>query len=379
MFRLFPKEQTTSSPHKSYTADVWSYSRLTSFERCQRSFYHKYVEGRPTPSSAPMMTGKIFHLAIQLMITEGYSPDEAISYAVYQEGELPHGEKQTFIEWMLYRVYDILPKDSYVDVTSELHLEVKTAKGLVQGYLDIIIDDPRTNTTEIWDFKTGWTTTKAEKSRQLKVYAYLFHQMRRGMVGKNFIGKLIFPRIKEEKEMISSLVITQDDMTEAKEWLEDTITTIEMKNALNRLDWEKTKERSNCQTCPFVSLCAGDYIHDLPSDGIPKDSLEAELIGSFILEQEQVLRNLKSGLKKWVKAEGNITVGNGQWFMNESVPKPKVDVEKLAIYAKNYDLNLMEVIKPDTQSVEKWLKEDENGDLEAIVTWTKPRETLTFK
>ncbi|NEU30601.1 hypothetical protein GN156_07360 [bacterium LRH843] len=132
------------------------------------------------------------------------------------------------------------------------------------------------------------------------------------------------------------------------------------------------KHGATCETCPFVALCTTDFVHGLPSDGKPKNGEEAGKIGEFLIEQDLVLKNLKKGLKEWVKKNGDISIGDGAWSIKKSTPSPKVEsIKKLEIYANNYDLDFTD---PSAAVIMKWLETDENGDLEAIFEWTKPRE-----
>lgn len=84
---------------------IYSYSRLTMFNDCQRMFWHKYIEGRPYSSNTPMKIGKIFHSAISHVITEGYSPEEAVFMAIEEEGGLPEGERDFYLIAMVKRAY----------------------------------------------------------------------------------------------------------------------------------------------------------------------------------------------------------------------------------------------------------------------------------
>ncbi len=368
---------TISPSSVSTQLKKWSYSRLSMFEQCERQFFHKYVEKRPFPASTPMVNGKIFHKGIELMLSQGYTPDEALSYAIEESGGLPEGEQEYLQLTMLDRALKRIPEREHAEMTSELHLEIETPKGLIQGFVDIVIDDPATDTTEILDFKTSWVSYAADTSRQLALYAWLFREMRGGLVGGNFKGKLIFPRLWDED---TEVVFTEQAMEDAKNWAFSVIDKISERNPSSKEAWRFTEDRSKCDYCPYVALCAGDTVEGLPADGTPKNEAEAEMIGEYILFQENVIKNMKAGLKKWVKESNPVTVGNGHWILVKSDPNPKCDdLKKLRIYAERNGLEMEQAIKPDPKILKEWLKGDESGDLEAIITWTSSRENFKYE
>src|SRR5690554_4557723 len=187
---------TATIAKKSMT---YSYSRLALFERCERAFYHKYVEERPDPSGAPAIIGKIFHYAMELVINEGYDPEDAVYASIYIHNGLPEGEVADSLIYMVNRTYNRLLQyqDEFADIITELHLVVETEHGKLQGYLDLVVDNPVTDELTIADYKTTWQPFSAEESQQLKLYAWMYKQMRGGYVASTYRGKLIFPRRSE--------------------------------------------------------------------------------------------------------------------------------------------------------------------------------------
>jgi hypothetical protein len=302
-----PTATATLSP----TRTIYSYSRLSMFSDCHRQFYHKYVDRRPYPPNTPMVVGKVFHAAIEKVLAQGYSPDEAVFFAIAEANGLPQGERDYFIMSMVKRAYQRFKdvQNDYLDISSELHLVVETEAGLIQLFLDVVIDNPMVDELMIWDFKTSWHPFSAEDSKQLALYAYLFKTMRNGMVPTNYHGKLIFPRLKEDSD--THVVFTEEKLESARLWAVEAIWEIEKRDPDNIQDWEMTGDQKKCEFCPYVSLCAGGLFHGLPGDGTPKDADEAALIGQFILTQEMALKRMKEGIKKFSKKTGQPIVLNG--------------------------------------------------------------------
>lgn len=364
---------------KVHKMNKYSYSRLSMFEGCERQFFHKYIEGRPYPSNAPMKLGKIFHRAIESVIVEGYSPEEAAYYAAYEEGGLPENEKMSILLAMLYKAYRRIPDDEYLNVSSETHMEAELENGaILQGFVDVVIDDPSSDTIEIWDFKTSWRSTIAEDSKQLALYGWLFKTMRGGIVAENFRGRLVFPRLKQEEG--DSVVEFQDThIEEATTWAVDLIEKIESKDLLNMSDWNQAKDKSKCEYCPFATLCSSGFIASLPSDGVPATVDEAERIGAFILSQEQTIKKMKEGLKQYAKEHDGVMIGTGKFDFIESDPNPKIeDVQSLIDFAVKHELDINTVLKPDSNTLKDWVKGDTTGELKSKISWTKPRKTFRF-
>lgn len=358
---------------------TYSFSRLSTFERCERSFYHKYIEFRPEPSGMPAIVGKIFHLAMELVINEGYTPDDAVDYAIYGEAGLPQGETVDNLVYMVkrtfYRVQQL--NTDYADVLSELHLEVDIGDGRkLQGFLDILIDDPASDEVSITDFKTSWQPFSAEESKQLKLYAWMFKQMRGGFVADTFKGILIFPRRAEFAD--SEVIFTDEEMEEAYQWAVDTIDKIESKNQYNIDEWKMTTDRSICNYCPRTTLCSGGFKDGLPGDGIPKDDLEALAIGEYIRMEELAIKRMKDGLRKYATDNGPVSVQGGRWDFSQSEPSPKVPVSVVKQYAEEHDLDLEKVFKTDNTTLKKWIEEDSTGYLDSQAKWTNPRKSFKF-
>ncbi|MED3554122.1 PD-(D/E)XK nuclease family protein [Cytobacillus praedii] len=370
-----PQKESKVLPKAGLLKQKWSYSRLSMFEECPRQFYYKYILELPYPSAYPMRIGKIFHTAIDLMVKEGYSPHEALYYSIGVNNGLPDGEKTSFLIYMLKNAYSRIPNLEYAEISSEVHLEVKTTKGIVHGYIDLIIDDPSQDLIELWDYKTSWHAFSAENHRQLPLYGWMYQQLK--YAGSEFRGRLIFPRLDAEKDTVVDL--TTDKITEARNWLVTTINQIESKDPDVLEDWEMCKDRTKCDYCPFVSRCAGVLVIGLPSTGEPTSMDEAKKIGAFILAQETTLKTMKNGLKKWVEENEPVKIGSGRWVNHISEAKPKCeDVEALVDYAIRYGLDMKEVFSAKSATLEKWLQQDETGELNQLISYSKGRKSFSF-
>jgi RecB family exonuclease len=358
---------------------IYSYSRLSLFEDCERAFFHKYIEGRPEPSGLPAIVGKIFHSAMEKVINEGYTPEEAVYFAVYEQNGLPEGEKISFLIAMVNRAFYRIQRlnDEYSDLLSELHLVVEVDGGRkLQGYLDIVIDDPANDEVSINDFKTSWQPFSAEDSKQLKLYAWMFEKMRGGFVAGTYKGRLIFPRCGDDAE--SEVVFTREEMDQAYQWANNTMDRIESKDPTSLEDWRMTTNRSKCEYCSRSTLCSGGFLEGLPGDGIPKDDVEASMIGDYVRMQELAIKRMKDGLKQHAKDSGPINVSGGRWDFVQSEPTPKISFPVLQQFAEDHQLDVEEVVTTDSKILKKWIEGDSTGFLKAQAAWTTPRSTFKF-
>ncbi|MGM8216846.1 PD-(D/E)XK nuclease family protein [Bacillaceae bacterium W0354] len=357
---------------------TYSYSRLALFDRCERAFYHKYVEERPDPSGAPAIIGKIFHYAMELVVNEGYEPEDAVYASIYVHNGLPEGEIADSLIYMVNRTYTRLLdyQDEFADVTTELHLFVETEHGKLQGYLDLVVDNPALDELTIADYKTTWQPFSAEESQQLKLYGWMYKQMRGGYVSSNYKGKLIFPRRSEFAD--SDVLFSDEELEAAYRWAVDIMSQIESKDIHNMDEWEMTNERKKCEYCPYIGLCSSGFVNGLPSDGEPKDDLEAQAIGEYVRVQELAIKKMKDGLKNYAKDKGDITLRGGKWTFAKSDPSPKAPVELIKNYAEEHGFDLEEAFSVNTKTLKKWIEEDSTGTLSSSVKWSNPRTTFRF-
>lgn len=363
----------TETPKPKLKEHVWSYSRLSTFERCERSFFHKYIENRPTPPNMPMIMGKILHQAIEWVINKGYDPSDAVRFAIYEAGGLPEGEKYSTLLHMIQNAIFRIPQD--VDVQSEVHLVLNTTLGKVQGIIDLLIDNPASDVVEIWDYKSGWQDQEANTSKQLALYAWILSELRGTAMSGEFIGRIVMPRINSE----TGVEITPEIIDSAKKWFVRLVHAITSKSE-NIEDWAITKDKKNCEHCPFVGLCASG-IHELgfPSSGELTSFEDATVMGEYVLMQEAYIKSLKKGLKTFVENNVPIPIGENSWHIQSSTPSPKVeDMAELMSFAIENGLDITQVVKATPDKVQEWLDQDDTGRLEQLIQWTSVRKTLKF-
>lgn len=342
-----------------------------------RQGYYMYKENRPSPSGLPAIVGKIFHQSIHYVVHHGYDPEIATYASVYEHNGLPEGENMAYMIQLTERAYDrVLDMQSeYAELTSELHVLVEIAPGIeVQAYLDIIVDDPSADELIISDFKTSWVSYAANKTHQLRLYGLLF-KILRGYVPSVFKGKLIFPRLSKEEDQ--EIVFTDEMLEETRQWALNVIKAIEEAGS----DIHKhpmTTNKRNCELCPYVNLCASDYLEHIPAAGLPSDHIEAELIGEYLVLQELTLKRMKEGLKEYVKGTDAVATTKGTWEFKSSEPSPKIDIQALKGYADLHHIDFLKLVNIDSKKLKELIENDATGELQGLVKYTNPRQTFVF-
>lgn len=367
-------EDTSTSTLVKQEQPKWSYSKLSLFERCQRQYFHKYIEDLPIPASIPMKTGRILHRSLEWVLKDGYEPSEAVRFAIYEEG-MPGNENFYSLLQMVENALYHVPA-APTEIETEIYIYLYTTLGLVRGYVDLLVEDPFEDALEIWDYKSGWQENEASESKQLSFYAWIISELRGAALPSRIIGKLLFPRINK----INLVEFTADDLENARNWFIRTVHMINSKSTKIVEEWELSSDKKHCDTCPFVGRCAsGLSDRAFPFSGEFALVEEAERAGEWILHQEALIKKLKSGLKKYVEEHEPVSVGKKSWFIQSSTPKPKViDVRELMEFADMKDLEVADVLNADSEKIQKWLDEDDSGKLEQLVEWTSVRKTLTY-
>lgn len=362
---------------------VYSYSRLNTFAECPRAFYHKYMEGRPTPGGVPAKIGKIFHFAMRLIFGEGYTPGEAVYASILEERGLPQGEKPYKIvrmaESAYFRVEALLHNDES-DILTEQHIVQTITDGKeqreFQAYLDIVIDNPGLDQLILCDFKTSWQPFLARDSIQLAIYAHLFKQMRCGITASDFRGRLIFPRCKTIED--NDVTFAPEFVERGVKWAFDQIYAIEARDPKVMAEWEM-KPGKGCDYCPFIGLCSSGLVENLPVSGEPKNMEEAKAIGQYLFLQDQTIKRMKKALKAFATRRNTyIPIKGGAWENSVGTSNPKVPISILLQYAKEHGKDPAEVLSGDNTKVAEWIKEDKTGFLAANTSYSKPKSTFKF-
>lgn len=351
---------------------VWSYSRLSTFERCARLFWYLYIEKRPTPVTVPLKVGKILAQTMEWVLSYGYSTEDAIRFALYEYDGIPDSETFGSLYRMLENALYFVPKND--NIYTEYKLSISTAQGMIQGFIDILEDDLLNDQVFLNDFKSSWVASEAEDSIQLKVYGWLFKELRGTAFTGDMYGRLIYPRINKMTEF----QFEEKDFMEARTWF-ITQTEAILSKPLEKEEWERTSDKSKCEHCAFAGLCASEFTGKFPNSGLFANKEEVVAAGEFILHMEALIKQLKKKLKEKVKKDGPIQIGNDHWYMDTSPSKPKViDTKQWLSFIEESGLDVADYLLADPSKIDEILVADEEGKAEQLIEWSTPRKTLKF-
>lgn len=351
---------------------TWSYSRLSAYERCARLFWYQYIEKRPTPVTVPLKVGKILAQTMEWVLAYGYSTEDAIRFALYEYDGLPDSETFGSLYRMLENALYFVPDND--NIYTEYKLSITTTQGMIQGFIDILEDDLLNDQVYLNDFKSSWVASEAEDSIQLKVYGWLFKELRGSAFTGEMFGRLIYPRINK----VTEFQFKNEDFIEAKQWFMKQTEAI-LSKPLEKEQWERTSDKRKCEHCPFAGLCASEFTGKFPNSGAFANKEEVVAAGEFILHTEALIKQLKKKLKEVVEKEGNVEIGDGHWYLESSTPKPKViDTKQWMNYIEEIGLDISDYLIADPNKIEEILVADEEGVAEQLIEWTKPRKTFKF-
>lgn len=190
-----------------------SYSSISSYLLCGRSWRYKYIDKVPTLPTPNLILGSAFHDAVEELLSSGEdkAPEsefenaftaqlEKNGDAINWQGETPESVKEDGLRLfkskaILDGIKTIKPKfdDAGAMLERKVTLSVPNVPVPVIGYIDIILDDSTPA-----DFKTAarkWTDDQAQKSLQSLFYLAALHQ-----AGENINWKfehIVFVKTKE--------------------------------------------------------------------------------------------------------------------------------------------------------------------------------------
>lgn len=302
---------------------IYSFSRLSLYERCPYAFYLRYIEKREESYNEPLALGSAVHKAIQ-EILGGLSESDAL-LSGWTEIDFfpinPEEYKKLVNKAPVTQGYGL---ESNVSV--EEHFKVPLSDDsnapVIQGYIDLI--EKPFGTILFTDWKTNRIMYEPMDTMQLPLYAWALQQT----YGIDSItGQFHFLRfnIKNKK----TKTFTQNEMETARSWAEDLAIDIEKK--LDRLDENNTdiNERlfpstpsAHCRFCSFARECFQNQTGEsIMMEEIEKiQSMEDAIdLANEIERTEAAVRQMKQQLRAFSKNNGPIETDDLVWDLYPSV------------------------------------------------------------
>jgi hypothetical protein len=229
---------------------IFSFSRLSMFEKCPFRFHCKYVLEMEEGTTKPLALGKAVHKAIESMIA-GSDLEEAVLdgwIEAEMHNEVTHDEISGLV-----KNAPIYASIGEVETHFTLPLSGEPNAPLIQGYIDLIQGD------KIIDWKTNWKPYAIEATKQLALYAWAFMSLKERSFVHGNLYFLRFPYMTERK--IYNRVINQIEADQARQWALKLGLEVEERIAFceafpeEKLSFFPSTPSTECKHCPFALEC----------------------------------------------------------------------------------------------------------------------------
>lgn len=264
---------------------MYSNSRLETFEQCPRKYKFRYVDNLRTDSEGiEAFVGKRVHETLEklyrdLKLTKLNSLEDVLAFYENAWEKNWHGKVTVVRQGLTPGHYFALgrqclndyykrhtPFDQGKTLGLEERIEMKLKDGdktySVQGYIDRLTWNPKTETYEIHDYKTGGsvpTQEKADQDRQLALYQ--LGLMQRWPDAKQI--KLVWHYLATDKELTSSR--SSADLKTLEQEVIELIHRIEQESLSGRWD---VRVSQLCDWCEYKPICPA-FKHPLAMESLP--------------------------------------------------------------------------------------------------------------
>ncbi|QQG39968.1 MAG: PD-(D/E)XK nuclease family protein [Candidatus Aenigmatarchaeota archaeon] len=329
---------------------LYSHSRLATFEQCPLKFKFHYIDGLEPPDEEQTIEaflGDLVHRTLEklykdMKFQKTNTLEDVLAYYHGLWEKEWNSEirivKKDYKEENYKKMGDVFIRAYYArhepfNHTKTLGLEHRIVIALdggyqLQGYIDRLSYDPKTDTYEVHDYKTASNLPMNEQlvaDRQLALYSIAVREAYR----TNRV-KLIWHFLAFDKDMV--IEKTADEIEELKK---DTI------HLIKRVEQEKEfkpKVSALCDYCEFRSICP-EWKHlykveDLPPKEYTQDR-GVQLVNAYVELQDKAktstaeLEEVKAALTDFAKHEGiSAVAGSGHRVRIVTYPDIKIPKEK---------------------------------------------------
>ena len=377
---------------------TWSSSRLQLWDLCPARWFAKYVLQEPDPTSPPAAFGLAVHEALERIVpivaTRQFGPvrDRAASHwsppllglinRIVTDQLIAHKPLTDPVGDMPAAINAV--ENALKGLSLAPRLEVEhvlvgrlTEVDRVQGRLDLTMVYP--DHLVVRDWKTGRIPYPIGSSAQLSIY---------GLLAARTWGKPITVELQwlRHSSDVDAMVVTEDTMRGAKDWLLDRVATVraalaayEMSDSADQSAFV-ARPGSHCAYCPVAARCPVSALpepaclENTPttlnptlelSNSVPPEILDK---AAKILVLERQATDLKSELRAWYAEHHQpIPVGDGAFKEISSQKLVVEDVTELLTSLSTAGYGPEDVMTINKASFEKWQKRALKAGLNDLV------------
>ena len=255
----------------------YSYSKLSTFEQCQRQYYYTYIAKHESSDNIYTLCGTALHNAVESMQL-GEIDNEEAEKRFLDELELAEcfgyefmteKIKHNYVESLKHYLRHYKPVEGNVKVEIEKEFIADFQGHLVKGFIDLLVIHPD-NSVDIYDYKSSSIYDKkktVEHSKQLLIYAYAMEQegykvnsvqwlfaKYANVKTKRSTKNILRCDLDDEQdfeECSVSYPVTEETLKECEDWVVNIVEQIESKSE-DEEDW-----LTNCNSGFFCNTLCG--------------------------------------------------------------------------------------------------------------------------
>ena len=168
-------------------SEVYSYSKLGSYENCPYGYYLTYIEGNRGENGTYGVLGGVLHEIMESLEHGIISKEEALNkwnnevefLETIDELNFPtEKSKNNYLEDISLYLKSFKPLEfEDKDVKSESYFEIKLKEYLFRGYIDLSVIDHEKKEIKIYDYKTSSKNGFTGKNLLKKCYQLILYAM----------------------------------------------------------------------------------------------------------------------------------------------------------------------------------------------------------
>jgi CRISPR/Cas system-associated exonuclease Cas4 (RecB family) len=268
--------------------EMFSFSKLNTFSCCPRKYWYRYILGR-RESSAAQIYGRAVHFGQEVdcynklegrRLPRATILDAAVDKLKEEaDKERVRPDTDTFVKEheRQLEVFEesgerdrINPVAGTVEAPFEMRVSVgnpetgeKEAEATIQGFVDVVSQNPRTGEKTIVDYKTAVKPVYPKMADDnLQFGLYILGAPADSLKVVNFVKS---GKQKPTTKVTRPTVMSEPRRTKLMTWLSDTIKSV--RRAIRTGDWPRcspTCHWCSPNACDFHGLCYPDKDTDLP-------------------------------------------------------------------------------------------------------------------